>query len=585
MNNTFRKNIEIVLLFILPAVCAILLCSFPSLSLKYLSAGHDIYYHIQAIKGQTDGIERGVFPLYINALANNGAGDCRYIVYPYLFTYIPAYIYGITRDICVSINIFIIIINICTFIIMYISTKTIYKDKMIAFFASIFYLLCFYRIFNIYDRQAMGEYIALVFTPLIISGFYNIFFDDKKKWYYLTIGITCVIQSHIITSFYFIVFVIVASILMIRRMLQDKDILRYYIYAGVLTILINLWYLIPFIQYYIEQKIYVTTFGGYVEGFNAFIDNFIIDYRVNNRYYNCLGLESIVAMIFTPVILFFISYIAKNKKSESSSFDKKTYIVSIVFLLIFYYYFIASIGLLDNKITDVLYAKQQYLYRELGRGLPFLAMAFSYAISKIKVKGMSKIIFIYALICICAYTSFTYISTKNDMTRYDTPANATLPDYLFYNSEEIDKVRMPLSEKDFADNIKYKASISEIYKEMTYDMYDDNTSNVDIVNVKKGYLSYMVEYANASSGGYVEVPLCAFTGYVAKDENDDALMIERGDNNYIKVYVKENSGIVKVKFDPPIWWKVANIISLITVLLIFVSRVRYEISEIRKVWK
>ena len=67
----------------------------------------------------------------------------------------------------------------------------------------------------------------------------------------------------------------------------------------------------------------------------------------------------------------------------------------------------------------------------------------------------------------------------------------------------------------------------------------------------------------------VELPLIYYRGYQAKDINTGELIAVdgNGDNGKLRVQLAGNySGTVRVKFQEPVLWRIAEIISLVTVL-------------------
>ena len=56
------------------------------------------------------------------------------------------------------------------FLSMYYSSILIFKKKQIAWLSALLYTFSLYRLTDIYVRGALGEILALVFFPLIISG-------------------------------------------------------------------------------------------------------------------------------------------------------------------------------------------------------------------------------------------------------------------------------------------------------------------------------------------------------------------------------------------------------------------------------
>ena len=83
------------------------------------------------------------------------------------------------------------------------------------------YMLAAYRITNLYVRAAIGEYTAMTFLPLVIYGIYRIYFTDKNKKLIdhlpLILGVSGIIQSHILTCEMLAPFVFFFGIVHIKK--------------------------------------------------------------------------------------------------------------------------------------------------------------------------------------------------------------------------------------------------------------------------------------------------------------------------------------------------------------------------------
>lgn len=79
-------------------------------------------------------------------------------------------------------------------------------------------------------------------------------------------------------------------------------------------------------------------------------------------------------------------------------------------------------------------------------------------------------------------------------------------------------------------------------------------------------LNQITAYVKAAEGGYVEMPLFYYPGYVAKI-NGEARMIQRGENNVVRVLLLPgDSGELRVHYRGKILWRCAEWVSLLSVL-------------------
>ena len=78
-----------------------------------------------------------------------------------------------------------------------------------------------------------------------------------------------------------------------------------------------------------------------------------------------------------------------------------------------------------------------------------------------------------------------------------------------------------------------------------------------------------VEPKTKGTDGKVEVPLLYYPGYKAVDSNGNKLECLRGTNDVLSIVVPSGySGTVKIRYKGLAFWKISDIISLISLLAI-----------------
>ena len=174
-------------------------------------------------------------------------------LYRYLFLYIPACLRLCNVSLLFSYKFFIFIINFLTATSVYICAKQITKFRLSIFLAIILYVFVPWRLVNIFSRAALGEIIAQIFWPFVIVGFYNIIVQNQKKWYFLAIGISGMLQSHINSTLMALIFCIFAFLAFFYKIIKEKRIFSIF-KAGIFTIFLNFWFVIPFLFYFFNAK-------------------------------------------------------------------------------------------------------------------------------------------------------------------------------------------------------------------------------------------------------------------------------------------------------------------------------------------
>lgn len=221
--------------------------SFPLIT-DFWAEGHDLDFHIQRVAGIAENIQRGEsFPFRVNTGFNSGYGFLNPVMYPEAFLYIPGILVALNVSTMISLKFFLILVQMGTGLIAYYSMQTVFKEKT-AFIFAILYLLAPYRLNNLYIRFALGEYLGMMFLPLLFAGVYHIVLGDEKKWWMAVLGCTGIIQSHILTvelSVFFVTGFLLLNLGIFRnisRLLQG-------IKAVAVTLVLNLWYIVPWLGF------------------------------------------------------------------------------------------------------------------------------------------------------------------------------------------------------------------------------------------------------------------------------------------------------------------------------------------------
>ena len=111
-------------------------------------------------------------------------------------------------------------------------------------------IICIFiiRLTDIYVRGAVGEILAFVFNPLILYGFYNVIFDDGKKWWVIVIGISGLVYSHLLSVLIMAIFFIMICLLNIDKIFKNKNVFINLLKAGIITGVITLGYFGPMLE-------------------------------------------------------------------------------------------------------------------------------------------------------------------------------------------------------------------------------------------------------------------------------------------------------------------------------------------------
>lgn len=164
--------------FGLPALAV--LASLPIFT-DYMIIGADSIFHWMRIEALSQSIAQGSIPARIESVWLYGHGYANSIFYCDTLLVFPALLRLLGFDMNVSYGLFVFAVNLATAWVAYISFKGCFGSKYIGMLGSMLYTLAPYRVYNIYNRGAVGEYTAMIFLPLLCYGFYLIFTEDIHK--------------------------------------------------------------------------------------------------------------------------------------------------------------------------------------------------------------------------------------------------------------------------------------------------------------------------------------------------------------------------------------------------------------------
>ncbi len=217
-------------------------------------AGDDFSFHISRIASMANEIRYHHIPVLYQSDAIGGYGYIAPVMYGNIFLYIPAFMHLLGMPLSISYNMYIVLVNCVTCFICQYSFKRLFKKNRYAILGTALYLLSAYRIINIYIRTAVGEYTAMAFLPLVLYGFYRIYFEKENVNFDdtlpLIIGISGIVESHILTIEMSILFIVLFVFLHFKRTIKNLISL---LQALFMVIVVNLFFIVPFIDAYRQE--------------------------------------------------------------------------------------------------------------------------------------------------------------------------------------------------------------------------------------------------------------------------------------------------------------------------------------------
>ena len=519
MKELIKKN-KIVL-----SLLAIIIISSIWLVTKGMPYAHDIGFHYARLVGLTNTIKNGDFLALIHD-AFYGYGYANGIFYGNFYFYIPALLSVIGIPFMISFKIFYILINIITAIIVYICSKSIIKDKKTSIITTVLYMFAGYRIIDIFVRGAMGEMLAFMAIPIIILGLYEIVFRDYKKWYLFTIGFVLLLLAHLISTALMAVFSLLFIIINYKRMLEDKNRIKYLMISGIVGLLLGAFFLLPILEQKLYGNINIFENGSYFQPKDKVVS--FKDFLIPTDFFNThLG--------FSLILLLPLRIFIKKLKKQDKELIKFADILTILAIVAW----ISTTGIFPWKLLNKYVEFIQFPWRLLIVSTTFLCFANCIYLKTLldnKDKKLLKytyiVIFGISTLMIGAY-SVQYGIRKIQYKEF-TPNEIGGGEYLPADTKEFDIVDKPCI---------------------------SNNADIEIEFNKKGTKATIKYKDNTSDDSFIEIPLFYYLGYGA-----DGAKIESGDNGLIRLTNLKKKGTIKVSYKMTTLQKASHIVSFITLI-------------------
>ncbi len=517
--------------------------------------GHDTFFHTQRIWSIKHGLESGQFPVRIYTEIYDGFGYGSPLFYPELFLYFPAVLCMLGIPLTLSYNIFLMVINALTLGLAWYSFSKITDSAEIGLIGALLYELCTYRMLDIYTRSSIGEVIALTFCPLAICGLHLIAKGAYGKWWILTLAFSGLLQSHILS---FVMMVVVAAIYIIIRFkaFLNKKAIVSVLLAAIAAVLLNLWFLVPFLA---------------VSGMNVIAmlgtDGFWATAAIPAQIFDALLLSAGGAESYSAFVA--------DVMPKTPGITLLAGAVLALFALLLYKERIGSrsrqmIGYLAAgmagtwMVTDlfpwklvqkieplkVFFAKYQFIWRFNVVAILFLSVAaacgFYYFFVQEAYDRRKALVLLSLVLCL---SSVFFI-------------NQYIKQSVRYGNEEV-------MEKGYMDNLYVVPGF--IYRNL--EGISSNITDIVFENIERKECEITFDFVtktgvfvtDQADQAFIEVPITYYPGYQVFINGEEAAK-ECSIWGVIRIWLPEDcqEGTVQVYFEEPVLWKAANIISCLS---------------------
>ncbi|MGN0482435.1 MAG: hypothetical protein ACI4HI_02670 [Lachnospiraceae bacterium] len=541
---------------------------FSSLPLMMLNLynGHDLPYHLLRIEGIAQELKLGHFPVRMHSYSCSGYGHPVSIYYGDLLLYIPAVLRLLGFSVLGVYKIYIYMINLATVLITYWCLKQIYQKKMVAMAGAAAYTLGAYRIVDIFVRASLGEFTAMLVFPVIALAVYQMYTADETDWKeyrknigLLVLGMTGLITSHILSTEMVTLFLAFVAIVLIKKTIR-KNTLKVWIFSVIGTLLVNAWFLVPFVNYYLKTDAWINhrleegaslkiqAEGAYIGQYFAFLQS----PRGLSQEYVATRLQLTPGLVFMAVLLIAVYMLVIGKRNKKITFYTGFALFSL---------FLASDlfpwdWLVKNVPGFRLLASVQFPWRYITIAVVFLMLLLC-----------------ELLVWFQETETFRLQQWCSGILAVSLGMACILTSQLFDTGTEYASIDGGYTDEFCAASLNRNFVGDEYLRKDSYTAWMDGQYRTENMNEmtelsRKGE-QIRLHCETGEQEGAVEVPMFHYPGYHAWDDQGKEYKITDGFNNTIRITLPaEYSGDITIDFWEPVLWRVSEVISLLSVLFL-----------------
>lgn len=540
----------------------------------YFFTGADGGFHLLRIEGLKKTLLHGEqFPVRVQEYWLYGHGYAVSSFYGDLFLLFPAILRIIGFHLMDAYKMFVLAVMAGTVGIAYYSFYRCTGNRYAALLGSALYELAPYHIYNFYNRNAVGECLGMMFIPLVISGIYRIYTEDQAEACYtkakipLIIGLSGILQSHILTCEMTVVALLAAAVVMWKKTFQ-KAILKELIEAALCCLLANAWFWVPLLKMLtVDSYMLGDIVSRNIQNMGTRLAGVLQIYPYigggQTGMYNCEPIQAGAAFWIMLLCCFFLRVRRRRTGRPQNPYDRIMgcgIVLSLLALFMSTRYFpwdmaaqIPGIGMLATAI--------QFPTRLLAAVTLFCAFTFSFFVlwlreeSKAWEKQTGKAIVAGCIVAVSVTAVWAALYHVNDISYNMKPLR-------LYTAENMGNIGVSNGEYLLADMKP---------KEMGY---HDPVADEGLLweNYTKEGLEIQMHIENPTGRElYVELPLTGYRGYgLDADERAGMPYVteDRGAHGDLRIAVPAGyAGNIKVSYKGFAVYRVAEGVSFLFILI------------------
>lgn len=534
----------------------------------FLLHGDDLMIHLNRIEAIKNSLLVGQFPNRVSTFWNDGYGYASAVLYGESFLYVPAILRILGFSVQGAYKFYVFLINLATAFVSYYSFQKVFHNERAALIGSGAYVLAPYRLVCIYMRAAVGEYTAMLFFPLIFYGLMRIYFEDaqedsyKNNYIALVLGFGGIVQSHVISCVIVSGFTVLFCLIFIKRTFCPARLVQL-MKAAAWTFFLNLWFILPFVDYmhlgYTRRPAGIDT-PGRMNAHGVFLSQMLTLFqtgyarayttlegisKTNERNY-ALGAFALSAAIYVIYRL----YQGREQSKITKMGDYSLAFGALAGIMCTIWFPWNNFQRM-NELFRMIIKNIQFSWRFLGICCFFLTVTTVCLVCQLE-SGKDRRLY---------YTVAALLSASFIMSA----------DYYMYRfTQEADLHRF--DDEGKLDTVAVGAG--EYLLEDTPDGYSDHTESipgdgVEVFGEHNTGDGRIVTCRNTGAmDACVDLPLLPYRGYVCRDqETGEEFAVQLSVPGRVRIVVPGGyDGTLRVRYEEPWYWRAAEMISALTLL-------------------
>lgn len=547
----------------------------------YLIVGHDLPFHLLRIEGIAEALKNGnPLPVKIHPFWAKDYGYAVGTLYGDALLYFPAILRVLGFSVQSAYKYFVAAVNLGTVLISYFSFKTMFQSRKTGLLGCLIYSFSLYRLVDTYTRASVGEYCAMMFLPLVLCGFFLAFskrdgMSPRKPVLLTALGLTGLIQTHVLSCGMAAIIIIPVCIVLIRRVICSYT-FRVLAEALLLTILLNIGFLVPFFDYYGTD---LNIFSDQWQGSHGFLQaSGLFPVQLFSLFQKSNGgagststgimweMTPGTGILFLCGILLFcyllLFHLQDLKKLQNFYPALLCLVTGCLLLYMSTYLFpwdsIASLGNTVGKLLDNL----QFPWRFLAFATVLLTFSTCFAVraaeqvvgahtARFVATGM---LFLFAVNCGWYFYDFCFDSEP----------------YRVYASTELNTMQM------YSYDYLPVAVKPELIQENNI-----ISTGIDILEAYQKRGTEITCHVATDQPGGIDFPLIYYTYYTCTNlDTGEKLPVSAGYNGMLHVDFSAGfDGNIRIAFEEPWFWRASELVSILTLPVWFCVPILYKYTR------